>query len=184
VADDSKATDAGQRYAKALFDLAKETDQLGPVETDLKSFKAMLAQSADLRRLLSSPAFSSEDKASGLKALAEAAGIGALTRQFVGVLCSNKRTPLLGSVIASFEARLAAERGTIAAQVTTAVPLTAAQTKSLGTALRDALGKDPDIETRVDPSLLGGIKVRVGSRLFDSSLKSKLDSLKFALKRA
>ena len=86
--------------------------------------------------------------------------------------------------MASFEALSAKARGVVSAQVTTAVALTPAQSKGVAAALRTALGKDPEIETRVDPSILGGIKVRVGSRLFDASLRSKLDSLKFALKRA
>ena len=84
----------------------------------------------------------------------------------------------------AFETLAADARGAVSAQVTTAVPLTAAQSKGVTAALRTALGKDPEIETRVDPALLGGIKVQVGSRLFDASLRSKLDSLKFALKRA
>jgi len=87
-------------------------------------------------------------------------------------------------VITAFEGLAADARGAVSAQVTTAVPLTAAQSKGVAAALRTALGKDPEIETRVDPALLGGIKVQVGSRLFDASLRSKLDSLKFALKRA
>ena len=87
-------------------------------------------------------------------------------------------------MIAGFEAKAAKARGSVSAQVTTAIPLSAAQSKGVAAALRTALGRDPEIETRVDPSILGGIKVRVGSRLFDASLRSKLDSLKFALKRA
>jgi F-type H+-transporting ATPase subunit delta len=184
VADDSQASNVGGRYAQALFDLASEQNQVAAVEADLKTLKAALADSRDLRILLASPAFGAEDKSKGLGAIAERAGLSATTRKFLGLLAANGRAGALGAVIAAFERLSAEARGVVAAQVTTALPLTDAQSKGVAQALRQALGKDPEIETRVDPSILGGIKVRVGSRLFDASLRSKLDSLKFALKRA
>ena len=148
MADDSKTSNVGDRYAQALFDLATEEKTVAAVAADLQSLKKMSAASPGFRVLLASPAFSAGDKGKALAALAAKA------------------------------------RGAVAAQVVTALPLTAAQTKGVAQALRTALGADPEITTRVDPSLLGGIKVQVGSRLFDASLRSKLDSLKFALKRA
>jgi F-type H+-transporting ATPase subunit delta len=184
VADVSKVTDVGARYANALFDLAKDQGQIVAVEADLKSFKAMHAESADLRTLLASPAFDSETKGKGLAAVATAARFHPLTRKFLAFLSAQRRAPVLLSVITSFEALSAEHRGVVSAQVTTAVTLSPTQAKGLQAALRMALGKDPEIETRVDPAILGGLKVRVGSRLYDASLKSKLDSLKFALKRA
>jgi F-type H+-transporting ATPase subunit delta len=184
VADDSKATDVGARYAQALFDLALENNELAAVEADLKSIKAMSADSADLRTLITSPAFGAEDKAKGLLAIAEAAGFNATTRKFLGLLSANHRVSALPAITTSFQSLSAAHRGVVSAEVVTAVPMTAAQTSGLAAALRASLGKDPEIETRVDPAILGGVKVRVGSRLYDASLKSKLDSLKFALKRA
>ena len=184
MADDSKQTDVGARYAQALFDLALETKALDAVESDLKSLKAAREDSADLRRLLDSPAFSAEDKGKALTAIAEAAKLNATTVKFIGVLATNRRASALPAVIAGFERLAAAHRGLVAADVVTAVKLTAAQAKGLKAALAEALGKEPEITTRVDPAILGGIKVRVGSRLFDASLRSKLDSLKFALKRA
>ena len=184
VADDSKTTDVGARYALALFGLAKDNGALGAVEADLKALKAMLAESADLRRLLPSPIFKSDVKGKVLLALADKAGFGDITKKFLGFLAQSQRTAALASIITAFEALSAAERGVVTAEVVTAVKMTAAQTKSVAAALQQALGKAPEIETRIDPALLGGIKVRVGSRLFDASLRSKLDSLKFALKRA
>ena len=184
VADDSNATDVGSRYAQALFDLALETKALDAIEADLMALKAMVAQSADLRALLASPKFAAADKARGLNAVAERAGLGDTTRKFLGVLATNGRANALVQIIYAFERRLATHRGIVSAQVVTAVALTPEQNKGLAAALRLALGKDPQIETRVDPAILGGIKVRVGSKLYDASLKSKLDSLKFALKRA
>lgn len=184
MADDSKVSNVGERYAQALFDLANDERQVGAVEADLKSLKAALADSRDLRILLASPRFSADDKGKGLAAIAAKAKLKDTTRKFLGLLAANGRANALGEVITGFERLSAAARGAVSAEVVTAVPLTSAQAKGVAQALRQALGKDPEITTRVDPALLGGIKVRVGSRLFDASLKSKLDSLKFALKRA
>jgi F-type H+-transporting ATPase subunit delta len=184
LADDSKQTDVGARYAQALFDLALETKALDAVEADLKALKAAREDSADLRRLLESPGFTAEDKGKALTAIGEKAQFHKTTQNFLGLLAANRRASALPAVIAAFERLSAAYRGVVAAEVTTAVKLTAAQAKGVKAALAQALGQDPEITTRVDPSILGGLKVKVGSRLFDASLRSKLDSLKFALKRA
>lgn len=184
MADQSNASNVAERYAQALFDLASEQKALAAVEADLKSIKAALAESRDLRALVGSPGFSAEDKGKGLVAIAEKAKYHATTRKFLGLLAANGRASTLGAVITAFQALGAQARGAVSAEVTTALPLTAAQTKGVSAALRQALGKDPEITTRVDPAILGGIRVKVGSRLFDASLRSKLDTLKFALKRA
>ncbi|MFN4177012.1 F0F1 ATP synthase subunit delta [Phenylobacterium sp.] len=184
MADDSKATNVGERYAQALFDLAAEQKKVAAVEADLKSLKAAIADSRDLRMLLASPAFDADAKRKGLTAIADKAKFDAVTKKFLGLLAVNGRASALSAVIASFERLAADARGAVSAEVVTALPLSPAQAKSVAQALRQALGKDPEITTRVDPALLGGIKVKVGSRLFDASLRSKLDSLKFALKRA
>ena len=194
MADDSQASNVAGRYAQALFDLSKDQNQIAAVEADLKSLKAALADSRDLKVLLGSPRFDAEAKGKGLAGIADKGRFNATTKKFLGLLAANGRAAALPSVITAFERLSANHRGVVSAQVTTAVPLTAAQSKGVAittdntltrpTALRQALGKDPEIETRIDPAILGGIKVRVGSRLFDASLKSRLDSLKFALKRA
>jgi F-type H+-transporting ATPase subunit delta len=184
VADDSKLSNVGSRYAQALFDLASEQNQVAAVEADLKSLKAALAESKDLRVLVGSPAFSAEDKGKGLVSIAVKAKFNMTTIKFLGLLAATGRASALASVIAGYAALSAKARGAVSAQVTTAIALSPAQSKGLAAALRQALGKDPEIETRVDPAILGGLKVQVGSRLFDASLRSRLDSLKFALKRA
>ena len=184
MADETKATDAGQRYAQSLFELTIESGSLTKVEADLKSLKAMVADSADLRRLIESPAFSAEDKGKGLVAVAVKAKFDMLTTKFLGLVATNGRTGDLLGAISAFTELSAKHRGVVTAEVVSAAPLSAAQLKGVQTALSQALGKTPEVSTRVDPSLLGGLKVRVGSRLFDASLRSKLDSLKFALKRA
>lgn len=184
LADDSISTDVGDRYAQALFDLALETGQLDAVEKDLRSMRAMLGDSLDLRRLIASPAFSSDDKGRAIGAIADKARFAVTTKKFLGLLAANSRVSALNGSITAFHRLAAKHRGTVAAEVTTAVELTRDQRKDLQAALRQALGKDPEITTRVDPSILGGLRVKVGSRLYDASLRSKLDQMKFALKRA
>jgi F-type H+-transporting ATPase subunit delta len=193
LADDSKTqtaeigagtADVGARYAVALLDLADEAGALAAVEKDVKAFRAMLAESADLRRLVASPAFGADAKAAGVNAVAEAAGLDALTRKFIGLIARNGRVAALPAALAAFERLAAEKRGAVAAEVTSAVKLSVAQQKGIASALRQVLGKDPELTVRVDPALLGGLKVKVGSRLYDASLKSRLDNLKHALKRA
>jgi len=184
VADDSSVSNVGARYAQALFDLATDQKQVAAVEADLNSLKRALADSKELRTLIASPTFSAEDKAKGLVGIGAKAKFNMTTLKFLGLLAENGRAAALPAVIDGYARLSAAARGAVSAEVTTAVALTAAQAKGVQAALRQSLGKDPEITTRVDPAILGGIKVKVGSRLFDASLKSKLDSLKFALKRA
>lgn len=184
MADDSSLSNVGSRYAQALFDLATDQKQVAAVEADLKSLKAAIADSKELRTLIGSPTFSAEDKAKGLVAIGAKGKFNMTTLKFLGLLSENGRAAALPAVIDAFAKLSAAARGAVSAEVTTAIALSPAQQKGVAAALRQALGKDPEITTRVDPALLGGIKVKVGSRLFDASLKSKLDSLKFALKRA
>ena len=184
MADDSNAANVGARYAQALFDLASDQKQVAAIEADLNALKAAIAESKDLRTLLASPTFGAEDKAKGLVGVGAKAQFNITTLKFLGLLASNGRAAALPEVIDAYARLSAAARGAVSAEVTTAVALTAAQAKGVQAALRQSLGKDPEITTRVDPAILGGIKVKVGSRLFDASLKSKLASLKFALKRA
>ena len=181
---DDRQSDVGGRYAQALFDLASDADRIAAVEEDLKALKAMRAESTDFRRLIDSPAFSADDKARALDALAERAGFQPLTRKFLGLLVANRRASALGTVITIYQRMSAERRGVVAADVVSAVPLTDSQRASLQAALRQALGKDPEMTVRTDPALLGGLKVKVGSRLFDASVKTRLDQLKFALQRA
>ena len=184
VADDFRTTDVGERYAQALFDLALETGRLDAVRADLKSLKAAWIESADLRRLATSPVMASDDQVKGLVAIATEAKFEQTTRNFLGLLAQNGRARDLPGVIAGFETRYAKHTGSVAAEVVSAVALSAAQSKAIRTALVQALGKEPELTARVDPSILGGLKVKVGSKLFDASLKTKLDQMKFALKRA
>ncbi|MBU1346923.1 MAG: F0F1 ATP synthase subunit delta [Alphaproteobacteria bacterium] len=184
MADDFRTTEVGARYAQALFDLALETGKLDAVRADLKSLQAAWIESADLRRLATSPVVAAEDQQKGLTAIADKARFDGTTRNFLGLLAQNGRARDLGAVITGFETLYAAHTGVVAAEVVSAVALTPAQTTRIRSALSQALGKDPEMTARVDASILGGLKVKVGSTLFDASLKTKLDQMKFALKRA
>jgi len=184
VADDYRTTEVGERYAQALFDLADETGALEAVRADLASLRAAWNESADLRRLARSPVIAAEDQQKGLTAIADKAKFNGVTKNFLGLLAQNGRSRDLTAVIAGFDLLYAKKTGVVAAEVVSAQALTAAQMKSIQSALRASLGKDPEMTARVDPSILGGLKVKVGSKLFDASLKTKLDQMKFALKRA
>ena len=173
------------RYATALFDLARERDALERVEADLGALDAMLDESEDLRRVIRSPVLSREEQAGAIAALAERAGFDDLTRRFLGVLAEHRRLFALPAVARAFRAMLAEHRGEVGAEVTSAVPLTDDQ---LG-ALREAIGRyvgerTVKLETRVDPGLLGGLVVRVGSRMVDASLRTRLQQLETTMKGA
>jgi F-type H+-transporting ATPase subunit delta len=180
----STYADVGARYALALFELAEQDGSIAAVESDLKGFEQLRAENADFARMLTSPTYSHEDKGRALVAVAEAGKADALTRKFLGLLAANNRVAALPAVARAFRKLVADKRGLVAAEVVSAAPLSDAQSSAIAAALRQALGKDPEITTRVDPSILGGLRVKVGSRLFDSSLRTRLDHMKFALKRA
>ena len=174
--------EAPARYAKALLELAEEAKSLPRVEKDLKSFKKMYEASADLQRLAESPVFALDDKAAALTAVAKKAQLSVLTQQFIGTVAGNRRAADLPGIIAAFMDMVARRRGSQVAKVTSAAKLTAAQVSAIKTQLKKTLGRKVDIETSVDPDLIGGFVVRIGSRLYDSSLKTKLEDLRLALK--
>ena len=170
------------RYAAALFELAKDERQLTQVEADLKAFQGMLDQSEDLRRLVRSPVISAGDQAKALAAILGRAGVSGLTANFFKLIARNRRLFAAADMIRDFRALLARERGEVTADVASAHALTPAQMQALKDALRAQVGKDVQIDTRVDPNLLGGLVVKMGSRMIDSSLRTKLDNLKVAMK--
>ena len=180
----SQASEAAERYASALFDLAREEGALEPVASALETLGKMLADSEELRRLTQSPAFAAEDKQAALVAIAEKAGLHALVRQFLGVLAGNRRARELAGVTTAFARLMAEHRGVATAEVTAAAPLSDAQRDAIARSLKRALGSDVEIEAQVKPEILGGLIVKVGSRMFDSSLKSKLDRLNASMKGA
>lgn len=178
----SVATGLSGRYARALFDLAIEGKALAAVEASLASLTQALAESADLKALIGSPLVGRGAAGAAIQGVATGLNIDGLTRNFLGVLATNRRLALLPAVIRDFAALNAARKGEVTASVTAAHALTAAQQKALATKLKAGIGRDVALTVTVDPSILGGLMVRVGSRLIDSSLKTRLDMLGQALK--
>jgi F-type H+-transporting ATPase subunit delta len=170
------------RYAGSLHDLAAQAASVAGVEADLSRFEALIDGSDDLKRLIESPVFSAEEQAKAISAILDKAKIGGLVGNFIRVVARNRRLFAVPGMIRAFR-RIAAEaRGEMAAEVTSAHTLTDAQLSELRTTLKGVAGKDVAVKLTVDPSLLGGLVVKMGSRQIDTSLKTKLASLKLALK--
>ena len=170
------------RYASALFELAQEQSQLQPVENDLNRIQTMLDESPDLLRMVRSPVFSAEDQTKALDALLSKAGIGGLTLNFVKLIVRNRRLFAIPDMIKAFRTLAAGARGEVEADVASATALNDSQLQALKETLKTSIGKDVQINASVDPSLLGGLVVKVGSRMIDSSLRTKLSTLKLRMK--
>ena len=182
MASSSPTSGVASRYAQSLFDIALETGSTDKVEQQLAAFEALLGESEDLNRLIKSPVFSAEDQSKAIEAIAAKAGFDGVFGNFLKVVAANRRLFALPGMITAFRDIAAAHKGIVTAQVTSALKLTAAQQKELQATLKDVAGKDVEIELTVDPSLLGGLIVKIGSRQIDTSLKTKLSSMKLALK--
>lgn len=178
----SPISGVADRYAGSLHELASQAGKVDAVEADLGRVEALLAGSDDMRRLIMSPVFSAEDQYKAISAIADKAKITGLVGNFLRVVAKNRRLFAVPAMIRSFRRIAAEDRGEVAAEVTSAHALTPAQETELKAALKGVAGKDVSIAVTVDPSLLGGLVVKVGSRQIDTSLKTKLNSLKLALK--
>ncbi|NQV79449.1 MAG: F0F1 ATP synthase subunit delta [Alphaproteobacteria bacterium] len=172
------------RYANALFDLARDDSALDAVASDIASLGRMIGSSDDLRRLVKSPVIRHAAQASALDALMEKAEMSGLTRKFIGLVAQNRRLFALPDMIRGFAQFMARHRGEIAGEVISAHPLSAAQLAALTVQLKATVGSNVQLDAKVDASLLGGLVVKVGSRMIDSSLRTKLQNLKVAMKGA
>jgi F-type H+-transporting ATPase subunit delta len=181
-ADAVGVSNVAARYASALYDLADEKSAIDAVAGDLTALQKMIDDSDDFRRFIKSPVLSRADQSKGIAAIAEKAQLSPLTLKFLGLVASNRRLFALPGMIAGYRAILAERRGQATAHVTSATPLNDNQIKSLIEALKKSIGRNVDVVSKVDPSILGGLIVKVGSRMVDSSLKSKLQRLKLAMK--
>lgn len=184
MAAEDTVTGVAGRYATALYDLADEAGALDNVADDLRSFRALLSESEDFRRLVRSPLYSHEEQWGALDAVMAKAGTTDLVRKFLGVVTHNRRLFALDGMITAYLSILAERRGEVTAQVTSAHPLDEQQISALKGALKNVTGRDVNLETQTDAGLLGGLVVKVGSRMIDSSLRTKLNSLKIAMKEA
>lgn len=170
------------RYATALFDLAREAGKIETVEKSLATLKAALTESGDFKALTTSPLLSRADAGKGVGAAARAMKVDPLTENFLGVLAGNRRLGALGDVIRSFGQLAANHRGEATAQVTSAHPLDAGQVAELKSQLKARVGRDVSVDLTVDPAILGGLVVKIGSQMIDSSIKTRLNTLAHAMK--
>lgn len=170
------------RYATALFELAQEERGVETVERDFTALKALVAANPDLLRLVRAPVFSREEQEKGMDAILRRMEAAPLTVRFVLLLAKKGRLFILLDVIRAFEALAAKARGEVSAQVISARPLSDAEVSELKAILKSRLGRDARLDAKVDPSLLGGLVVKVGSRMINSSLRTKLDGLRVAMR--
>jgi F-type H+-transporting ATPase subunit delta len=172
------------RYAVALFDLAKEANAIDAVKADLDRFDALVAESADLNRLVRSPVFSAQEQEQALTAVLGRVGIGGLAANFLKLVTANRRLFAVRTMIAAFRALVAKDKGEVTARVTVAEQLKDEHARALRAALKSVSGKDVDLDIKIDPAIIGGLVVKLGSRMVDTSLRTKLKAIKHAMKEA
>jgi len=184
AAEDPSVSGVSGRYATALFELARDQKSVDAVKADLDRFDAMLADSADLKRLVRSPVFSADTQSKALTAVLDKSGISGISANFLKVLTANRRLFAVADVIRAFRALVAKFKGEATADVTVAETLSDTHLDALKAALKTVTGKDVALNVKVDTSLIGGLVVKLGSRMVDSSLRTKLNSIKHAMKEA
>jgi F-type H+-transporting ATPase subunit delta len=182
--DDTSVSGVAGRYATALFELARDQKSVDAVRADIDKFASLLADNPDLQRLVRSPVFTSEVQGKALGAILDKAGIGGITANFLKVLTANRRLFAVNDVIRAFRAIVAKFRGEATADITVAEPLSDKNLDALKAALKSVSGKDVDLNVKIDPAIIGGLVVKLGSRMVDSSLRTKLNSIKLAMKEA
>jgi len=170
------------RYASALFELASEAGTVAAVEADLETLAAALTESADLRALTTNPQIGRKAQGSAIAAVAASLGLSELTQKFLGTLAANRRLNKLADMVRAFGTIAAAQRGEVTARVTSAHALTDAQIDQLKTRLTQREGRTVKLSTTVDPDLLGGLVVTIGSKRIDGSIRTRLNSLAQAMK--
>lgn len=170
------------RYATALFELADEAGSIDAVKADLDTLGALIQDSPDFARLVRSPVFTADEQLKAVVAVLEKLGIGGLAGNFVKLAAQNRRLFALPAMVSAYGALVAARRGEVTAQVTAAEPLSDTHIAALKAALAEKTGKDVSLDVTVDPSILGGLIVKLGSRMVDASLKTKLNSIRHAMK--
>jgi len=180
----ANASGLAGRYASALFELAEEHETLDALAEDLQGLRQLLRDSPEFVRLIRSPVLSRDEQGRAIAAIGEKAGLNDLTRRFLGVLAQKRRLFVLPEVIEAYAAMLAVHRGEVSAELISAVELSDEQITTVRDQLAKVVGQSVNLSTEVDPNLLGGLIVRVGSRMIDASLRSKLHQLELAMKGA
>ena len=172
------------RYANALFDLAHETNAIDAVKADLERFDTLIAENPDLNRLVKSPVFSAAEQLQALAAVLERAGIGGLTAKFLKLITANRRLFAVRDMVRGYRKLVAGHKGEATAEITVAEQLKDEHLSALRAALKSVSGKDVDLAIKVDASIIGGLVVKLGSRMVDTSLRTKLNAIKHAMKEA
>jgi F-type H+-transporting ATPase subunit delta len=172
------------RYATALFDLAQESNAVDAVKADLDRFDALVAESADLTRMVRSPVFSAQEQLQALAAILDRAGIGGLTARFLKLVVTNRRLFAVRDMARGYRELVAKAKGEVTAEVTVAEQLKDEHLTALRSALNAVSGKDVDLKVKVDPAIIGGLVVKLGSRMVDTSLRTKLNAIRHAMKEA
>ncbi|MDR5654615.1 F0F1 ATP synthase subunit delta [Ruixingdingia sedimenti] len=170
------------RYAQALFELAKDDNGLPGLEADVDALAAALEASADLREMIASPILTREDQGRAIAAVAGAMGLSPMVANTLALMAAKRRLFVLPQLVADLRARIAAEKGEVTAEVTSAAPLSAEQARALAETLKAKIGKTVKLNATVDENLIGGLVVKVGSKMIDTSIRSKLASLQNAMK--
>ncbi|UWU92518.1 F0F1 ATP synthase subunit delta [Bradyrhizobium sp. CB1015] len=184
AAEDTSVSGVSGRYATALFELARDQNVVDAVKADLDKFDALLNESADLKRLVRSPVFAADAQSKALSAVLDKAGIAGIAANFLKVLTANRRLFAVADVIRAYRALVARFKGETTADVTVAEALSDKNLDALKVALKSVTGKDVALNVKVDPSIIGGLVVKLGSRMVDGSLRTKLNSIKHAMKEA
>ncbi len=170
------------RYAKAVFDLAKDGNAVAAIEADVEALSDALAQSADFNDLIQSPLYGRDEQGDAIAALAKKMGLSVTMTSVLGLLAQKRRLFVLPQMLAALRAMIAEDKGEMTADVTSAQPMTAAQTTALAATLSKQFGKTVKIKASVDETLIGGLVVKVGSKMIDTSIRAKLNSLQNAMK--
>ncbi|MCG6205689.1 F0F1 ATP synthase subunit delta [Rhodopseudomonas sp. HC1] len=184
ASEDPSVSGVSGRYATALFELARDEKVIDVVKADLDKFSALLKDSPDLLRLVRSPVFGADVQAKALGAVLDKAGIAGISANFLKLLAANRRLFVVADVIRAFRSLVARFKGEATADVTVAENLSDKNLEALKTALKSVTGKDVTLNVNVDPAIIGGLVVKLGSRMVDSSIRTKLNSIKHAMKEA
>ena len=183
--EDSTVSGMAGRYARALFELALDAKSVDAVKADIEKFAAMMAESADLNRLVRSPVYGAEERSRALAAVLAKAEIGGLASNFLMFVTANRRLFSIGEMIRDFRKLVARWKGEVTAEVTAAEKLSDAHLEAIKSALKSITGeKSVDLHVKIDPAIIGGLTVKLGSRMVDSSLRTKLNTIKHAMKEA
>jgi F-type H+-transporting ATPase subunit delta len=183
--EDSTVSGVAGRYARALFELALDAKSVDAVKADIEKFAALIAESADLNRLVRSPVYGADERSRALAAVLAKAEIGGLASNFLMFVTANRRLFSIGEMIRDFRKLVAKWKGEVTAEVTAAEKLSDAHLEAIKSALKSITGeKSVDLHVKIDPAIIGGLTVKLGSRMVDSSLRTKLNAIKHAMKEA